>query len=117
MPPTSTETHKRFAAITSTLLSEAGVSIGASEKRTFGSSALKVNGRIFAMVTSKGLFVVKLPRTRVDALTSEGRVRNFDPGHGRPMKQWCVVETGTAKDWVSLAREAMAFVAQEKAPP
>jgi hypothetical protein len=32
----------------------------------FGSSALKVEGRIFAMLTSRSEFVVKLPRERVD---------------------------------------------------
>ena len=37
-------------------------------RRGFGSGALKVNGKIFAMMSSKGKFVVKLPKKRVDDL-------------------------------------------------
>jgi hypothetical protein len=40
----------------------------------FGSSALKVHGKIFAMVSSAGQFVVKLPEARVDQLVATERV-------------------------------------------
>src|SRR5881628_191948 len=34
----------------------------------FGSTGLKVNGKLFALMSSQGKFVAKLPRRRVDAL-------------------------------------------------
>ena len=75
----------------------------------FGSTGLKVNGKLFAFVSSKGKFVAKLPRQRVDALVSAGRGERFDPGHGRLMKEWVAVGARGA-DWVDLAREAHRFV-------
>jgi TfoX/Sxy family transcriptional regulator of competence genes len=79
---------------------------------TFGklmaSFGLKVNGKIFAM-QSRGRFVAKLPKARVDELVGSGQGDYFDPGHGRLMKEW-VSLTGDAPDWVELAREAHAFV-------
>ncbi len=40
-------------------------------RRTFGSDALKVDGRMFAMVV-KGRFVATLPRDRVSDLVNRG---------------------------------------------
>jgi hypothetical protein len=71
----------------------------------FGSGALKVKGKIFAMMSSKGHFVVKLSEERVSALVASGSGIRFDPGHGRIMKEWLVV-TADHKLWVPLAREA-----------
>lgn len=53
--------------------------------RVFGSSGLKVGGKVFAMVV-KGKLVVKLPKERVDGLVASGTGEYFDPGHGRLMK-------------------------------
>src|SRR5690349_8405219 len=44
----------------------------------FGASGLKVDGKLFAMV-SKGKLVVKLPRPRVDELVASGSGEPFDP--------------------------------------
>ena len=78
----------------------------------FGSSALKVGGKIFAMLTPRGEFVVKLPRARVEALVAAGDGVRFDPGHGRPMKEWLAMAPDSEADWLALAREARAFVAE-----
>ena len=75
----------------------------------FGSAGLKVNGKLFALMSSQGKLVAKLPRRRVDALVSSGRAEHFDPGHGRLMKEWVAVDRGGAS-WVDLAREAYRFV-------
>jgi hypothetical protein len=83
------------------------VSLG--EGKGFGAGALKVNGKIFAMMSSKGKFVVKLPKECVDELVASGKGEYFDPGHGRVMKEWVAVGSGGAS-WVQLAREAYAFV-------
>ena len=80
-----------------------------AEGKGFGSGALKVSGKIFAMQSSNGHFVVKLPKTRVDELVEAGRGQRFDPGRGRLMREWLVVED-QKKDWISLAREAYEFV-------
>ncbi len=75
----------------------------------FGSRALKVNGKIFAMMSSKGQFVVKLPRKRVGELVAAGKGEYFDPGHGRVMKEWLAVAAGKTQ-WLELAKEAYRFV-------
>jgi len=80
----------------------------------FGSGALKVTGRIFAMMSSKGQFVVKLPKARADELVASGKVEYFDPGHGRLMKEWIAVPAGK-RSWVELAKEAYHFVKSVKA--
>jgi hypothetical protein len=78
-------------------------------RQGFGSGALKVGGKIFAMMTPAEKFVVKLPKARVDALMAEGVGTRFEPGPGRVMKEWLVVESANA-DWVALAKEAHKFV-------
>jgi hypothetical protein len=47
---------------------------------------MKINGKIFAMVTY-GRLAVKLPSPRFAALVSERLGEPFDPGHGRLMKE------------------------------
>ena len=76
--------------------------------KSFGAGALKVNGKIFAMVV-RGQLVVKLARQRVDELVEAGKGVYFDPGHGRLMKQWVSI-TAKRADWNALAREAHEFV-------
>ena len=113
-PPTASATEKRFADIVASLRRRPGVTAPSSEvgggRRAFGSSGLKVDDKVFAMVSSKGEFVVKLPRPRVDALVASGDGARFDPGHGRLMKEWLVVSPTSKLDWLSLAKEALAFV-------
>lgn len=74
----------------------------------FGSGSLKVTGKIFSMMSSKGEFVVKLPGKRVDELVQAGQGKYFDPGRGRLMKEWFV--GGDETDWIALAKEAHGFV-------
>ena len=76
--------------------------------KMMSSYGLKVNGRIFAMF-GRRQFVTKLPKARVDALVKEGAGKNFDPGHGRLMKEWVVVADG-GPDWLQVAKEAYEFV-------
>jgi hypothetical protein len=79
------------------------------EGKGFGAGGLKVNGKIFAML-SKGELVVKLPRKRVDELVDTGTGTRFDPGHGRVMKEWVSIPPKQASEWTALADEARAFV-------
>ncbi len=101
----------RYVAVVQTLSREGRVRLG-SGGRGFGASALQVDGRIFAMLSSRGEYVVKLPRARVDELVAAGVGQRFDPGHGRLMKEWLALDPAADQDWVALAREALAFVAR-----
>src|ERR1041385_3592403 len=82
-----------------------------SGKKGVGASALKIKGKIFAMLSSKGEFVVKLPREVVDELVASRKGKRFEPGPGRVMKEWVVLSQGSSRDWLPLARQAMEFVA------
>ncbi len=99
--------EERFADLVEVLTREAGASYE-HKGRGFGSGTLKVNGKIFALLSSRGQLVVKLPRRRVDELRDSGVGERFDPGHGRLQKEWLAVagEDG----WDALAREALAYV-------
>lgn len=101
----------RFAEVVAVLGKETGVTVGQpGAKKTFGHSALKVNDKIFAMVSSKGDFVVKLPKARVDVLEASGAGKRFEAGKGSPMKEWLAIDAASSQDWIELAREALSFV-------
>jgi hypothetical protein len=111
-PPITPE--DRYASLVDALLGDADVTLGSPGKKGFGSSALQVHGKIFAMLVT-GKLVVKLPARRVDALIVAGRGERFDPRHdGRLMKEWLVVEPTSSEGWLPLAREAMEFVASKR---
>ncbi len=98
----------KFAAVVTAFTSEGRVTYGG---QGFGSRALRVDGRIFAMLSTRDQFVVKLPRTRVTQLVEKGQAVHFSPT-GRPMQEWAVI-TGERLSWARLAREAYAFVAAQ----
>jgi hypothetical protein len=108
--------EERYAAIVEAFLGESDVTGPNDTPRTgrgFGATALKVNNKIFAMLTNDG-FVVKLPRERVTALVATGKGQHYDPGHGRLMREWLAVAPDRADDWLPLAREAHTFVASRR---
>ena len=102
-------TRARFAALVAALAGRDGVTLG-SGRRGFGSGALTVDGRIFAMV-SDGSIVLKLPGEGVAGLLATGEGKAFDAGKGRPMKEWVALRDTSAERTLSLAREARDFVA------
>ena len=77
----------------------------------FGSVGLKVHGKVFAMVVN-GALVVKLPAPRAGALIQSGQCTAFDPGHGRPMKEWVSVSEGGATLPKTLIEESLAYVVE-----
>lgn len=107
--------EERFVKIVAALQHCPGVTPPSGEARKFGSASLRVGGKIFAMVSSRREFVVKLPKARVDALIAAKKGRRFDAGRGRAMREWLVVSKGSA--WLEIAREAMAFVAAQSGAP
>jgi len=101
---------ERYATILKAFVGKRGVS--AESGRGFGSSALKIDNRIFAMLASGDQFVVKLPRQRVDALVAAGEGVRFDPRrNGKVMKEWLVVPRRLDSKWLPFAQEAYEFVA------
>lgn len=113
-PPTTRE--ECFAAIAQALLDDPDVTQAADVTQApprFGSTALKVKQKIFAMLV-QGKLVVKLPRQRVDALIGAGVGERFSPGHGRLMKEWVTVEPTSAEELLPLVREALEFVAANR---
>jgi hypothetical protein len=58
--------------------------------------------------------VVKLAKTRVDALVAAGQGQRFDPRHnGRVMREWFVLAPGHEDRWQALAQEALTHVAAQ----
>lgn len=101
--------EERFAALVDEFISEPSVS-PPQRGNAFGASALKIHGKVFAML-SGGKLVLKLPRQRVDALVTARAGARFDPRRdGRLMKEWIVVDSTSDEEWLSLAQEALAFV-------
>jgi hypothetical protein len=107
----ATETDPWYVPVMEAFARDRHVSL--ENRKGFGFGTLKVNGKIFAMMSSKRQFVVKLPKSRVDELVNRDKGQRFEPGHGRIMKEWFVVGRGKA-NWVELAKEAYDFVKQGK---
>ena len=110
MSNTKFEQQRRFAEVVEALREQPFVSHSGEASNRFGSSALKVNGKIFAMVSSAGEFVVKLPRQRVQDLVASGAGTKFQAGKGRPMQEWLSLRSDSEQEWLPLAREALRFV-------
>jgi hypothetical protein len=100
------EIDPRFLPLVAAFRKDPKVTFGG---KGFGAGALKVNGKIFSMLSSKGDFVVKLPKARVTELVLAGSGRYFDPGKGRLMKEWLALDAEPS-EWLALAREARRFV-------
>ena len=115
IPPLTPET--RYAAIVAALCENPDVTYANDEaqaKKSFGATELKVHGKIFAMLV-RGRLVVKISRTRVDALIAAGAGERFDPRHdGRLMKEWLVIDPACEEQWLPLAQEALAFVGAKR---
>ena len=100
---------ERFEALANLLLAEHAADLDLRELHIFGAVGLTVDGKIFALLVQDRL-VVKLPRTRVDALEASGAGDRFEPAPGRPWKEWLSLAPHADEDWLELSREALAFV-------
>jgi len=103
--------QEQWAALVQTMLAQGAATYGSEgAQRAFGSTSLKTDGKIFAMLV-KDRLVVKLDRRRVDELIEADQGKRFDPGHGRLQKEWLDIDSGSDDVWLALATEAKAFVA------
>ena len=103
-----------FASIVARLRNKPGVTPPSDEegtRRKFGSNGLRINGRIFAMLSAENRLIVKLPREKVEALVNAGDGERFDPRRdGRTMREWIVMKPSSRANWLQLAQEALDFV-------
>ena len=99
-----------FGDVVATFASDPRVQAPEGTRSSFGSNALKVDGKIFAMVVTEKL-VVKLPKARVTELIAAGLGAPFDAGKGRPMKEWVTILDDA---WIERAQEARLFVARRE---
>lgn len=76
--------------------------------RGFGRSAVRFNGKIFAMFV-RGRLVLKLPVARVTALVDAGHGVRFDANKGTPMREWLSLDPRSDQEWLPLAHEALGF--------
>src|SRR5260370_17087150 len=86
--------EERFATIVEELLHTPGVTPPSDGKR-FGSSALKIQNKIFAMLV-RGQLVVKLPKARVDALVASGAGERYHPRHYSRLTQERLILAATS---------------------
>ena len=107
--------QERFEDLVDDLLGEAGVT-PPSGGGGFGRSALRCDGKIFAMLV-RGQLVLKLPGQRVDELIGQGDGRRFDANKGTPMREWLSLDPGSALPWLPLANEALAFARAARPRP
>jgi hypothetical protein len=98
--------ERAFSRVISAFAGDREVAYGSG--KGFG-KALKVEGKVFAMISSKGKLVIKLPSRRVDELVRQRTGEYFDGSHGTLMKEWVALE-GAYSSWIKLAKEARRFV-------
>jgi len=111
MSTRSLSASEQFAALVNTMLYRSEATYGNDEsqgaRRSFGSTSLKANGKIFAMLVKERL-VLKLPEERVNTLIAQGVGERFD--NGRPQREWLSLTSDDHEDWITLAIESEAFV-------
>lgn len=103
----SDDLQQRYGVLVDELVGVPGV-VPPRSGGGFGRSALRFEGKIFAMLV-RGRLVLKLPEARVSELIAAGEGLNFDANKGTPLREWLSVDPGSGLDWLPLAREALDF--------
>ena len=70
--------------------------------------SLKISKNMFAML-SKGNYVVKLPKERVEELISSGDGLPYDTGNGKIMREWVIIPEEYGNKWIEYASEAKTY--------
>lgn len=107
--PAVADPAELFEAIAAEYVHRPGVRFG----RMMASPGLRIDGRIFAMLTRDAL-VVKVPAARAAELVESGAATAFEPRPGRRMREWVVLSAvGAAPDsagWRAATAEAFDYV-------
>ena len=102
----STDPEKAYE----TLVSEIEASTSAKASKMFGMPCLKTErGKAFAGYF-KGDVTFKLPPQTVQSWMKQPGAVLFDPGMGRPMKEWVQLSADHQIHWKELALEAFDYV-------
>ena len=88
---------------------DTGLPVPGGPRGRFGADALKVRGRILALM-SRGQLVVKLPEVRRRELIDQGLGESFTTGRGFPAPAWAAVPTHGPGLWRTLSEEAFTHV-------
>jgi hypothetical protein len=83
---------------------------GVSRGKAFGMPCLKVSGKMFAGFFEESMTFKLTGEPHGRALSLPG-ARLFDPGMGRPMKEWVQVPFTQGGAWEQLALNALEYVA------
>ena len=111
---TSAGSQERFEDLVDQLVGTDGVTPPRGGSG-FGRSALRFQGKIFAMHV-RGALVVKLPAERVEALVRAGEGVHFDANKGTPMREWLSLDPRSALPWLPLATEALDYARSARRP-
>jgi hypothetical protein len=103
-PKISLKTRLEYDAVAKGL-ADAGVVEGSM----FGMPCLKIEKKMLAGLFGDAMTFKLPPEPREEALKLTG-AEAFDPGMGRPMKEWVVVPLEHSATWPHYAEQALAFV-------
>jgi hypothetical protein len=101
------ELRERYDDLIDALVGAPGVT-PPSRKSGFGRSAIRYQGKIFAMLV-RGRLVLKLPEQRVGELVADGHGVPFDANKGVPYREWFSLDPDDDHDWLKLATEGLEF--------
>lgn len=104
MPTVSDRARQEFDAVAAGLAG-AGVAPGSM----FGMPCLKIGRKVLAGMYGDAMTFKLPPVPREKALALDG-AEAFDPGMGRPMKEWVLVPLAQSASWPALADEALAYL-------
>jgi hypothetical protein len=82
---------------------------GVTRGSMFGMPCLKTGRKVLAGLWGDAMNFKLPPDALADALALPG-AEPFDPGMGRPMKEWVVVPAAESARWVDLAERSLAYV-------
>jgi hypothetical protein len=106
MPQSSEQTQRLYDEVAAGL-ADAGVTKG----KMFGMPCLKTGKKVIGGLWGEAMNFKLPPEARQTALALDG-AEPFDPGMGRPMKEWVVVPVAHAARWPDLAEAALGYVKQ-----
>ena len=82
---------------------------GVVQGSMFGMPCLKIGKKVLAGMYGDGMTFKLPPEPRAKALDLPG-VEQFDPGMGRPMKEWVRIPLDQSAVWPEYAAEALEYV-------
>jgi hypothetical protein len=82
---------------------------GVVQGSMFGMPCLKIERKMLAGMFGDAMTFKLPPGAREEALGLTG-AEHFDPGMGRPMKEWVVIPLEHASSWPKYAEQALEFV-------